>query len=122
MVFASLLDGCTTDPAGFAPVFDAPVCVEVGAATCELLGAVVVSVDPEGFGPAKGFGIFAVTASNAGGLPIEAIWTCRDANFSRAPTYSVCHLSRSSSSRATARRMLRTSSFNAQALYARPLS
>src|SRR5688572_8624736 len=92
-----------------------------GVALCVLLAAdVVVSAEPDGLGPANGFGIFAVTASNAGGLPMEAICNWRDANFSRAPTYSACHLALSSSSRARDRRIPRTSSFSAQASYARP--
>ena len=59
---------------------------------------------------AKGFGIRFVTASRAGDLPSDATWIRNDAIFSRAIKYSVCHLARSSSFRASECRIPSTSS------------
>ena len=74
-------------------------------------GAAGVSV----FGPANGFGIRAVNASNAGERPSAATCVCDDAIFSRASKNSVCHFARSSSLRASDSRSPSTSSSNASA-------
>src|SRR6266478_4908454 len=71
----------------------------VGGGVTSVFVAIAVSLCAVGFWEEKGFGILDVTAARAGGRPSEATWICEVARCSRAATYSVCHLSRSSLSR-----------------------